>query len=144
MADETPTPPGQSDAELDAVEGGIIACPKCAAPMERVEAAGVTIDRCRGCGGLWLDVLEKERLLKSKAGVAQADTGDPGVGSKLDEQTELYCPRDRSAMIHMVDPGQPHVGYESCTVCGGVFLDAGELHDLADFTLIERLRSMLG
>lgn len=147
MAHETPTPPDapEPDAcETDATEQSIIACPKCAAPMERVEAAGVTIDRCRGCGGLWLDVLEKERLIKSKAGVPQTDTGDPKVGAKLNEQTELYCPRDSSAMIHMVDPAQPHVGFESCTVCGGVFLDAGELRDLADFTLIERLRSMFG
>lgn len=139
MADDTPT----ADAPADEPQG-IIACPKCAAPMERAQAGDVTIDRCRGCGGLWLDALEKDRLLASKQAVAQADTGDPAVGAKLDTETELFCPRDASAMIHMVDPAQHHVGYESCTVCGGVFLDAGELRDLADFTLLERLRSMLG
>ena len=44
-------------------------------------------------------------------------------------------------MIHMIDADQQHVGFEACTVCGGVFLDAGELTDLAEFTNSEKFKS---
>ncbi|MBX3365441.1 MAG: zf-TFIIB domain-containing protein [Phycisphaeraceae bacterium] len=125
-------------------QGSIIACPKCAAAMEQVTVGDVVIDRCRGCGGLWLDAMERERLLASADLVKAADTGSEKIGRELDDQTNVHCPRDRSRMIHMVDLRQRHIGYESCQICGGVFLDAGELRDLASFTLIERIRSILG
>lgn len=138
---ETTNKPAPDDAEP---QGQIIACPKCAAAMEQVTVGEVEIDRCRGCGGLWLDAMEKERLLASKESVDAADTGEQKVGKELDDQTNIHCPRDRSRMFHMVDLRQRHVGYESCQICGGVFLDAGELHDLANFTLLERIRAILG
>ncbi len=47
-------------------------------------------------------------------------------------------------MIRMSDPGQKHVHYESCTICGGVFFDAGELTELSKVSLAQRLRSLLG
>jgi Zn-finger nucleic acid-binding protein len=32
-------------------------------------------------------------------------------------------------MIRMVDRHQPHIWYESCPVCFGVYMDAGEFRD---------------
>jgi hypothetical protein len=45
-------------------------------------------------------------------------------------------------MLRMVDPAQPHVWYEACKVCNGVFLDAGEFRDLRELTLLDRLRAL--
>src|SRR5690606_38975333 len=39
-------------------------CPKCAGTMVAVEHAGVTVDRCAACGGLWFDALEHLTLMK--------------------------------------------------------------------------------
>jgi len=124
---------------------GPIDCPKCGKPMRPATLGAITIDRCTGCSGLWLDALEKDRLIESHL-AAQADVPprDPARAAAAAAKTRILCPRDRSTMIHMVDARQPHVGFESCTVCGGIFLDAGELTDLSELTLRERLRSILG
>jgi len=124
---------------------GPIDCPKCRARMGRETVEGVEIDRCPDCGGLWLDALEKEKLVVTASAVRAADpAAGPDRHEVMDGVQRIRCPRDHSTMIHVVDPEQPHVGFESCTVCGGVHLDAGELRDLADLSLLERLRSSLG
>ncbi len=119
-------------------------CPKCGTSMQRVYIAAAIIDRCELCGGLWFDALEKERLLQHPQAVQKLDHGPPGPARVMNKVTRIHCPRDGSAMIHQVDAQQRHVGFESCTVCGGVYLDAGELRDLSDVTLLDRLKMMLG
>jgi len=131
--------PGQIESEDPQVT-----CPKCGAGMDREGVEGVAIDRCPGCGGLWLDALEREKLVVTASAVRATDSGASGQHDERDAQQHVKCPRDHSDMIHVVDPEQPHVGFESCTVCGGIYLDAGELRDLAQLTLFERIRSYLG
>lgn len=127
----------------DEAPSGTIDCPKCHATMKRVTVGDVVVDRCQACGGLWLDVLEKEKLLAVKGAARKADAGPRAAAPRLDKTTKGKCPRDKSTLIHMVDLKQPHVGYESCTVCGGVFMDAGELTDLSEMTLREWLRTVV-
>ena len=116
-------------------------CPKCGKSMAAVNIGAVTIDRCEGCAGLWLDALEREKLMESKSDVRAADVGRESMGDWTDEtEGAVLCPRDHSRMIRMVDRQQPHVRFESCTVCGGTFMDAGELRDLSERTLRERVR----
>lgn len=41
-------------------------CPRCATPLLRVNSAAqreVTLDKCAGCGGVWLDGGELKRLM---------------------------------------------------------------------------------
>ncbi len=119
-------------------------CPKCGTSMQRVYIAAAIIDRCEICGGLWFDALEKERLLKHPVAVRKLDRGPLEPARVMNKVTKIHCPRDGSLMIHQADPQQFHIRYESCSVCGGVYLDAGELRDLSEVTLLERLKAMLG
>jgi Zn-finger nucleic acid-binding protein len=43
-------------------------CPKCGQPLYKIEYKGVTIDRCPGCQGVWLDAGELE-VLSQKEGL---------------------------------------------------------------------------
>jgi uncharacterized protein len=36
-------------------------CPKCGGALEAADFQGVEIDRCKACGGVWLDAGEMER-----------------------------------------------------------------------------------
>jgi Zn-finger nucleic acid-binding protein len=108
--------------------------------MRSQTIGAVEVDRCLSCGGLWLDVMERDKLLEAGA-AALVDTVMPRQANAPKDRT-TKCPRDRSSLIHMVARPQSHISYESCTVCGGVFFDAGELKDLSEFTLRERVRSM--
>lgn len=122
-----------------------IACPKCRVhTMNRLNVDGVEIDRCPSCHGLWLDQGEREKLLAARDAPAVADVGPASQGEARDAQRTITCPRDVARMVPMIDAQQRHVRFEQCSVCGGVFLDAGELRDLAEVTWLERLRSHLG
>ncbi len=119
---------------------GPIACPKCDVPMRHVHAGDVTIDQCPRCGGFWLDALELDRLV-SAGSAAGLDTLKPGA-AKAPSAKPLVCPRDKGRLISMNALNQPQVAYESCKVCGGMFLDAGELADVASLSVVERLRKV--
>ena len=117
-------------------------CPKCNAPMARVVHGGIEIDRCEGCHGIWFDMLEMDRLLEVKGSEA-IDTGHPKVGHKLNEKDEIDCPVCHTRMIRMVDAKQPHIWYEGCASCHGVFLDAGEFVDLKTHDIFDLFRRFM-
>jgi uncharacterized protein len=43
-------------------------CPKCGMQLEEITFGGVRIDKCFGCGGMWLDDGELEIIRKKEAG----------------------------------------------------------------------------
>jgi uncharacterized protein len=104
---------------------GPIQCPKCRAPMSTVPFAGIEVDRCSSCGGLWFDLLEHEDL-RVTPGAEALDTGDPAVGARFDKVGLVRCPIDLQPMVRMVDQSQPSLWFESCPTCHGAFFDAGE------------------
>lgn len=115
-------------------------CPKCQAPMERVQVSTVEVDRCTACHGIWFDSLEEERL-KQAGAAALVDTGEGAQGRP--DTARIDCPRCHTLMIRMVDVDQPEIAFESCKFCYGRFLDAGEFRQLAGAdmsTLLERWR----
>jgi uncharacterized protein len=122
-------------------ESQSIKCPKCAASMEQVAFGGITVDRCVNCKGLWFDAREQEKL-KDIAGAEEIDTGHPGASATARPTTSLICPVCHTPMILMTDHRQPHVKFESCTVCYGAFFDAGEFRDYKEHSLLEALRGM--
>lgn len=128
-----PVNPGRDDP--------VVKCPRHRHPMRRFDIDGVPVDRCGICGGIWLDLGEIRRLLelgpKATHAIAELDRRiDP---DDISAGTPPVCPRDTTPLTQVRDPKQPHIEYDLCTHCGGVFFDAGELHDLTEFTLRERL-----
>ena len=132
-----------------------ISCPRCGKRMAKT-TVGVTsgagkgatkgaieVDQCMSCGGLWLDVFEREQLAADKGAVSGLEGSGPFTAAPP-VRSPMACPRDNSRLILMCDPNQPHVKFESCKICGGSFLERGEMTDLASFTLMERIRHGLG
>ena len=114
-----------------------IDCPACHKPMQPLAVDDINVDRCSSCGGVWLDVLERERLVAAgKVGTVDTDDALRAAPSNA----VMNCPRDHARLIHMVDLKQPQIHFESCKLCGGMLFDAGELKDLSRFTLLERLK----
>lgn len=130
------------------MEDRLISCPKDGEPMHRITLGEVAIDRCPACAGVWLDRGELDALKRTMLKDEHRRTLDQldtlGVDEPAERPQPLLCPRDRSRMSVHRDPAQPHVEIDACPRCGGLFFDAGELSDLTEFTLGERLRSLLG
>ena len=117
-------------------------CPKCNAAMEKVTYEGVEVDRCTGCQGIWFDFREQQQLKSAKGAVADIDVGDQATGQKMNEVGKINCPRDGVLLTRMVDLKQPHIWYEACPHCYGVFFDAGEFKDYSQKTLVESVRDL--
>jgi len=126
-----------------------INCPKCGSPMGKVTFASVVVDRCTSCRGLWFDAREHERLKDMKGSEeidpepAKGTKGTKSAATKREPETsrasdaKIDCPVCHTRMIRMVDHRQPHIHFESCTVCHGVFFDAGEFRDYKEVTVAE-------
>jgi Zn-finger nucleic acid-binding protein len=113
-------------------------CPKCDAEMEKVHFHRFIVHRCTGCRGLWLAPLDREYLAVIRD-AEQIDIGPPHI-EKRDEKVKINCPECHTQMIRMVDHCQPHIWYESCPVCYGVFYDAGEFRDYKSHTVVDYVR----
>ncbi|MDP8966524.1 MAG: zf-TFIIB domain-containing protein [Cyanobacteriota bacterium] len=110
----------------------ITICPKCAGRLEQVVCAGIEVDRCLDCQGMWFDSLEAETL-KAVKGSETLDIGNPETGTQLNKITEdVLCPRCQAKMMRMVDIDQHCIWYEKCPTCQGVWLDAGEFKNFKE------------
>lgn len=113
-------------------------CPKCHAampPLEGFEEA--VVHRCEGCQGMWFEIMAHEQLREDAGRIDLGEPVAPAEGTHVDPTapapTTLLCPAcDHYPLIHMVDPHQPHIRFESCKFCYGRFYDAGEFKDFVD------------
>ncbi|MBY0114101.1 MAG: zf-TFIIB domain-containing protein [Phycisphaerales bacterium] len=134
---------------MDITPKGKIRCPKDATIMEKLGVGSgehaLEVDHCARCGAIWFDPYELEQTIKAKDAGASMEELDFGKAKHSYEQTmyrsgDKHCPRDNTVLIEIPDPRQPHVMIDLCRTCGGVLLDAGELKDLSEFTLAERVK----
>ena len=116
-------------------------CPKCNSDMETVSYEQIEVDRCTNCKGLWFDMLEHEKL-KAIENSESIDIGDEKVGKEYNKIRKCDCPVCHNQMIGMVDHDQPHIRYEVCTVCFGVFFDAGEFKDYKEETVLDFFKDL--
>ena len=103
--------------------------------MEKVTFQNITVDRCTACKGLWFDALEKEHL----AAISGSEAIDVAAAKPHPpEASKVSCPVCHTPMVRMVDHRHPKLKYESCTVCYGVFFDAGEFREYKEHSILER------
>ncbi len=105
-------------------------CPKCSdMEMAAYTHEGVEVDRCLGCGGVWLDQGEITVVLNQQLGplIEQGEvtelTGDPKRSRR-----RATCHRCGRSMVPMT--GLAEVTFDYCSGCRSMFLDAGELSTL--------------
>lgn len=105
----------------------VISCPACDNKLAEVAQSGITVDVCQnGCGGMWFDNQELDRVLKldepAIGGLLKLGKHTP---TKNDPAMKRNCPR--CVRIHL----QRHffslargVEVDTCYACGGVWVDA--------------------
>lgn len=110
---ETPEPLGQAPQ-----------CPKCRLPLRLLQSAGVTLDACVECEGVWFDRGRVERIIGAQA--ASLFRGQlAGPGSRV---TKAGCPRGHGPMREVtVDLDGKKTDVSGCTQCGGVWISRGDL-----------------
>ncbi|MEM9776442.1 MAG: zf-TFIIB domain-containing protein [Chloroflexota bacterium] len=120
-------------------------CPKCQSVMEQVVFGGVTVDRCRACHGIWFDFREEAKL-KEMWGSQRIEASKPAAALRVKHNAmpHVSCPRCEGfiEMTRLVVPDQPHIWYEACPSCRGVYFDAGEFADYRLKTPLDTLKSI--
>ena len=107
-------------------------CPACKNPLREKGAGGMTLDICYGgCGGIWFDAAELERVNARAATTLHTIWNVPVGNVKLTEPRlcprcpELVLERKWFSDLKMVEIDQ-------CSRCGGIWLDAGEFTRIYD------------
>ena len=102
-------------------------CPRCAFALVPHVTAGVEIDGCRSCGGLWLDDHELQQLGNNPPALAQAAAAfHVDTPPELVARSSMLCPRDRTPLTPYEFTSLKGVPLDLCGTCRGVWLDAGE------------------
>lgn len=108
-------------------------CPACFKPLAEIKVGSVKIDVCEGgCGGIWFDAFELERVEREQHGAGGALVRvkrDPALG--VDFSLKRDCPRcDGIKLKRHFFSARRQVEVDQCPNCGGYWLDAGELEKI--------------
>ena len=117
-------------------------CPKCQSHMKAMPALPIAAHKCEGCSGLWF----KDGHIAVDQAIEYAEIFDTEATKKDDffnQVRDIDCPECAKPMSKMTDKTQFHIKYEMCADCRGIFLDEGELLDLSEFTLTERMQQAI-
>ena len=103
-------------------------CVKCDGELHRVQVGDLELDQCDRCAGIWFDPRELDRVLAQKSIDALRRLSSPRID--LDERRGR-CPRCRTAgdLVRVASTAGP-IHIDTCAVCGGQWLDGGELEVL--------------
>jgi len=110
----------------------IMKCPACKSPLREKGAGGMTLDFCYGgCGGIWFDAAELERVSARAAATLHTIWQVP-VG-KVNLTQPRPCPRCPDQVLERKwFSDLKKVEIDQCPKCGGVWLDAGEFSRIYD------------
>ena len=101
-------------------------CPACKNPLREKGASGMTLDLCYGgCGGIWFDAGELERVDTRAASTLHSIWQVPPEKIKFTEPR--VCPRCPEQVLERKWFSESkEVEIDQCPKCGGIWLDAGE------------------
>jgi len=106
-------------------------CPACKSPLREKNAGDITLDLCYGgCGGIWFDAAELERVNARAATTLHSVWQIPVSNVKLTDPR--HCPRCNLVLERKWFSDSQQVEIDQCTKCGGIWLDAGEFSRIYD------------
>ncbi len=107
-------------------------CPAGKNPLREKNAGDMTLDMCYGgCGGIWFDATELERVSARAATTLHSIWNVPRTNVKLTEPRMCpRCPEQKLDCKWFSD--LKRVEIDQCPKCGGIWLDAGEFSRIYD------------
>ena len=108
-------------------------CPACDRQLTEVQVGAVVVDVCQGgCGGVWFDAFELQRVDEQHEAAGEHLVHiqrDPKL--LVDPSRKRACPRCDGVKLkrHFFSP-RIKVEVDNCPGCAGYWLDAGELEKI--------------
>ncbi len=118
-------------------------CPSCGCELSEVQAGTIKVDVCRGgCGGIWFDRLELQRLDEPHESCDDSLLGEGGCEpASADPERKLPCPLCSDVkMMRIVYAMGTRFKVDHCGNCGGHWLDPGELREIRAHSMSKEQR----
>jgi Zn-finger nucleic acid-binding protein len=103
----------------------------CPGELEAVQVGDVQVDRCPRCQGVWFDRRELRRVLDAYAAGGPIPLSVPSEHVAGHDDKGGSCPRCNVALEHSETLAAPNLYWDTCSKCGGAWLDGGELTAIA-------------
>ncbi|HEY9175583.1 MAG TPA: zf-TFIIB domain-containing protein [Verrucomicrobiae bacterium] len=105
-------------------------CPACSRELTETQVGAVVVDVCHGgCGGIWFDLFELQRVDEQHEAAGEPLLNiprDPAI--QVDFSRKRACPRcDGIKLKRHFFSAKRQIEVDQCPNCGGYWLDAGEL-----------------
>jgi Zn-finger nucleic acid-binding protein len=97
-------------------------CPRCKIEMQLLRVNEIELDACPKCMGIWFDSSELDKIIGSKKSFEEEAYLSKPLGGNID------CPSCRQKMGYLTIN---NTTIDFCKTCEGIWLDAGELTELA-------------
>lgn len=117
-----------------------VKCPRCGDALVIVECGGVSIDRCQGCGGTYLDESELKKVGSGENAATDNLKALPGAKA-VDVEAPVLCVRCSRTMERANFSYSSGIFVDFCNVCGSIWLDNGELEKVIEFMKNDSLAS---
>lgn len=115
-------------------------CPVCKQKMVTLNAGRIDIDFCRnGCKGLWFDARELQVVDASHKGFDDVLAEALAAKPRIRHNQPIPCPHCRRP-LHQQGYRNTGVLLDACYLCGGFFLDSGELQQIRELTQTKRVQ----
>ena len=109
-------------------------CPKCEQQLKQVKIAGVKVDHCENCGGLWFDKDELKLTRDSRdkdLSWLEVDLWNDKNKIAVSDQSG-NCPKCNKSLFK-VKYGDSDIMVDVCLDCRGVWLDKKELDKIISY-----------
>lgn len=121
-------------------------CPACKNTLREKNVRGMTVDLCYGgCGGIWFDAMELERVsVSAPAATTLHSIWQIPTSSNVKQVEPRVCPRCPNQVLDrkwFSDSQQVEI--DQCKNCGGIWLDAGEFSRIYEEVKADRETSPL-
>jgi len=105
--------------------GDVMDCIKCEGKLKLIRIDDLEVDQCDRCHGIWFDSGELSKMVGRKDVDALRTGARP---TKEADEKRAGCPRCRGAgKLVQVASMTNDIHIDACAVCGGEWLDGGEL-----------------
>lgn len=103
-------------------------CPVCTKDLSSTNVAGISLDTCQECGGIWFQEGRLHKILRKPLESLRQSIQDWRERSVKGEGR--WCPQCLHPMVMVSREGPEgtrEVVTDCCASCGGIWLDRGEL-----------------
>jgi Zn-finger nucleic acid-binding protein len=104
-------------------------CPTCGNAIVTLELAGIEIDHCVHCGGIWLDAGELELLMDNPQKARHLLDSFQEASASLESARRCPICGKKMAKI-MVGTSKPPLLIDRCRRTDGIWLDRSELQEI--------------